>query len=391
MFSSNFDKSHDILSSLITCMNHVSLNLHKDCRLIITNLLAFPPAFRQLNIPGTIMINLAVVGCGYWGPNLIRNIIACPKTNLSWVCDTDNDNLQKALASFPTIPRTNDIKKILLDNSIQGIVIATPVSTHYSLAKSCLEHGKHVLIEKPMTANLFQAESLVALAQRENLQIMCDHTFCYTGAVKKIKELVQSGEVGDLLYYDSIRINLGLFQTDVNVIWDLAIHDLAIVDFLVGLSPISVNALGMAHTGTKENIAYMTLFYPNSFIAHFHVNWLAPVKIRKTLIGGSKKMIEWNDLVPAEKIKIYDKGINIQPTDRDEENRIRVSYRSGDIYSPYIDSREALSIIIEEFVKAIEYNQPSPTDGFAGLRTIKILEAANRSLLANGQNITIGE
>lgn len=337
------------------------------------------------------MINLAVIGCGYWGPNLIRNIISCSTTNLSWVCDVNNDRLKKALTPYPSVKQTNDILQILSDDNVQGVVIATPVSTHYALAKTCLEHGKHVLIEKPMTANLCQAESLVALAKRENLQIMCDHTFCYTGAVKKIKELVHSGEIGDLLYYDSIRINLGLFQTDVNVIWDLAIHDLAIVDFLVGLSPVSVNALGMAHTGTKENIAYMTLFYPNSFIAHFHVNWLAPVKIRKTLIGGSKKMIEWNDLVPAEKIKIYDKGINIQPADRDEENRIRVSYRSGDIHSPYIDSQEALTNVIEEFSKAIEYNQPPPTDGFAGLRTIKILEAANRSLLANGQNITIGE
>lgn len=337
------------------------------------------------------MVNLAVIGCGYWGPNLIRNIIACPKTNLSWVCDLDSARLQKTLAPYPTVQHTCDINKILLDKSVQGVLIATPVSTHYALAKSILEHGKHVFIEKPMTADLAQAESLVALAQKKDLQIMCDHTFCYTGAVRKIKDLLQANEIGDLLYYDSIRINLGLFQTDVNVIWDLAIHDVAIVDFLIGSTPISVNAQGMAHTGTKENIAYMTLLYPNSFIAHFHVNWLAPVKIRKTIIGGSKKMIEWNDLVPAEKIKIYDKGIDIQSADREEENRIRVSYRSGDIHSPCIDTREALSTIIEEFAKSIENNQPPPTDGLAGLRTIKILEAANRSLLANGQNITIGD
>ncbi len=337
------------------------------------------------------MINLAVIGCGYWGPNLIRNIISCSKTKLLWVCDLDGERLKKVLAPYPTVLGTTSVTDLLYDKSLQGVVIATPVSTHYDLAKLFLEHGKHVFIEKPMTANLLQAESLVALAEKQNLQIMCDHTFCYTSAVQKIKQLIQSGEIGDLLYYDSIRINLGLFQTDVNVIWDLAIHDLAIVDYLVGCTPDSVNAQGMAHTGTQANIAYLTLFYPNSFIAHFHVNWLAPVKIRKTIIGGSKKMIEWNDLVPAEKIKIYDKGIDIQPVSREEEDRIRVSYRSGDIHSPYIDSREALSIIVEEFAKAIEDNQPPPTDGLAGLRTIKILEAANRSLLANGQNIKIGE
>ncbi len=337
------------------------------------------------------MINLAVVGCGYWGPNLIRNIVTNPNSNLSYVCDVDKKQLKKVLAPYPRVKGTTTLKKILDNASISGVVIATPVSTHYQIAKSSLEHGKHVFIEKPLTTSVSQAEELVEIAKNNNLQIMCDHTFCYTGAVRKIKDLVSSGLIGESLYYDSIRINLGLFQQDVNVVWDLAIHDLAIVDHIFELQPISVSATGMAHAGSHENIAYLTLKYPNSFIAHFHVNWLSPVKIRKTIIGGSKKMIEWNDLVPGEKIKIYDKGIDFSSLNREKENALRISYRSGDIHSPYIDSTEALSLVIQEFVESIIENRTPLTDGQAGLRIMKILEAADKSLNQHGQNINLEE
>lgn len=335
------------------------------------------------------MINLAVIGCGYWGPNLIRNIISCPSTNLLWVCDLDPVRMQSVLTPYPGVESTTDLQKVLLDPSVSGVVIATPVSTHYPIAKACLEKGKHVFIEKPMTTCVAEAEELIQIAEKYGVQIMCDHTFCYTGAVRKIKELVSTGIIGDTLYYDSIRINLGLFQSDVNVIWDLAIHDLAIVDFIFDTKPKSVNAIGTAHAGTHENIAYLSVNYGNSFIAHFHVNWLAPVKIRKTIIGGSKKMIEWNDLVPGEKIKIYDKGIDIPQGNKDMEEQLRISYRSGDIHCPHIDNTEALSLIIQEFADSIKENRPPLTDGYAGLNVLKVLEAADKSLKAKGQNIKL--
>ncbi len=335
------------------------------------------------------MVQLAVVGCGYWGPNLIRNIIAGPSTNLVWACDLDATRLKSVLAPYPGIKGTTDFQDILNDPAIDGVVIATPVSAHYPLAKLCLENGKHVFLEKPMTRSVAEAEKLLQLADEKNLQIMSDHTFCYTGAVRKIKEIVTNGMLGDTLYYDSIRINLGLFQTDVNVIWDLAIHDLAIVDFIFGAQPLSVNAIGTVHAGSHESIAYLSVNYSNSFIAHFHVNWLAPVKIRKTIIGGSKKMIEWNDLVPAEKIKIYDKGINLPPDNKEEEKQLRISYRSGDIHSPHIDNTEALALVIQEFADSITENRTPLTDGKAGLRILKILEAADKSLKAKGMNIPL--
>lgn len=335
------------------------------------------------------MIKLAVVGCGYWGPNLIRNIVSNPMTSVSTVCDLDGYRLDKALAPYPAIIKTNSLTDILTDREIQGVVIATPVSTHFPIAKACLQAGKHVFIEKPIATSSTDAEELLLIAEKNKLQIMCDHTFCYTGAVRKIKELVENGVIGNPLYYDSIRINLGLFQHDVNVIWDLAIHDLAIVDFIFGVTPRSINAIGIAHAGEHENISYITLVYDDSFIAHFHVNWLSPVKIRKTIIGGSKKMIEWNDLVPAEKIKIYDKGIDLTTVDKDKENRLRVSYRSGDIHSPYIDSTEALALVIQEFADAIAFNRTPQTDGHAGLRILRLLEAADKSLKNKGESIRI--
>jgi predicted dehydrogenase len=336
------------------------------------------------------MVNTAVIGCGYWGPNLLRNFMICPDTNLVWACDLDEERMNKTLAAYPTIKRTTKISEILDDPGVDAIAIATPVATHYPIAREALQHGKHVLIEKPLAASVEQGRRLVELAAEKNLRLMCDHTFCYTGAVKKIKEVIASGDLGEILYYDSIRINLGLFQSDVNVIWDLATHDLAIVDFLIPEKPIQVSAHGTSHAGNNiENIAYVTLTYPSKMIAHFHVNWLSPVKIRKTLIGGSKKMIEWNDLVPAEKVKIYDKGIELNTLEQEEKSRLLVSYRSGDIYSPRVDNTEALALVVQEFADSIQEGRAPLTDGESALRVLRVLEAAERSIKADGGNVRI--
>lgn len=337
------------------------------------------------------MINLAVIGCGYWGPNLIRNAVASPDMTLRWACDQDAERLHNVLAPFPGVRPTTDIHDLLNDPELHAVAIATPVASHFPLARAALEHGKHVLLEKPLAASVAEGEELVHLARHNDLRLMCDHTFCYTGAVRKIKEVIAGGELGDILYYDSIRINLGLFQSDVNVIWDLATHDLAIVDFLLNRQPVGVSAHGMAHTlNGRENLAYVTLRYADPFIAHFHVNWLSPVKIRKTIIGGSKRMIEWNDLVPAEKVKIYDCGVQCHAVNHEEKNRLLVSYRAGDIHSPRIDGTEALALMLKEFAAAIALHRPPLTDGEAALRVLRILEAAERSIRADGANVRVG-
>lgn len=336
------------------------------------------------------MIRVAVVGCGYWGPNLIRNFVGSSDTEVIWVCDQDLGRLEKVARFYRQVNRTTDIADILADKRVDGVAIATPVETHFPLAEACLKEGKHVLVEKPLASKLDQGEELVKLANEKNLQLMCDHTFCYTGAVRKMKEIIDSGSLGELLYFDSVRVNLGLFQQDVNVVWDLAPHDLSIVDFLVQESPISVSAHGVCHAGNRlENIAYVSLRFPNSFIAHFHVNWLSPVKVRRTIIGGTEKMLVWDDLDQAEKIRIYDKGIEVQKIDKEDRNRLLVSYRFGDMYAPRIDHTEALSLVVKEFADCIRGNRPALTDGRAGLRVLRILEAADKSIKAEGINVTL--
>ena len=333
---------------------------------------------------------VGVIGCGYWGPNLIRNFVSCPETELLWACDLDENRLEKVLRPYPNVRKTTDMNEMLADENVSAIAIATPVDSHYHLAKACLMHGKHILVEKPLAANVLHGEELVQLAKEKNLQLMCDHTFCYTGAVRKIKEVIESGELGEILYFDSVRINLGLFQHDVNVVWDLAPHDLSILDFLIDKKPISVSAHGVSHAQNNlENIAYVTLHYESSFISHFHVNWLSPVKIRKTIIGGTKKMLVWNDMDPAEKIKIYNKGIEIQYDDHEEKRRLLVNYRSGDMHAPQTDHTEAISLLVKEFDASIREGRPSLTDGKAGLRVLKILEAAERSIKADGANVRL--
>lgn len=336
------------------------------------------------------MIKVAVVGCGYWGPNLIRNFVVCPDTEVLWACDKDRERFEKVRQLYPAIKGTTDIAEILADERTDAVAVATPVGTHFSIAEACLKEGKHVLVEKPLASRLDQGEELVKLARQKNLQIMCDHTFCYTGAVRKMKEIVDSGSLGELLYFDSVRVNLGLFQQDVNVVWDLAPHDLSIVDFLVEEKPISVSAHGVCHAGNRmENIAYVSLRYPNRFMAHFHVNWLSPVKIRKTIIGGTEKMLVWDDLDSAEKIKIYNKGIEIQNVDQEDRHRLLVSYRFGDMHAPRIDHTEALSLVVKEFAACIMENRPPLTGGEAGLRVLRILEAAEQSIKTEGANVPI--
>jgi predicted dehydrogenase len=316
--------------------------------------------------------------------------VACPDTDLIWACDLDEKRLEKVLSPYPGVRRTTDIDDLLADEHMAAVAIVTPVHTHFPIAKICLENGKHVLVEKPLASSVAQGEELVNLAEKNNLRLMCDHTFCYTGAVRKIQDIVKSGTLGELHYFDSVRVNLGLFQQDVNVVWDLAPHDLSIVDFVVDEKPVLVSAHGVSHAGNDiENIAYISLGYQNSFIAHFHVNWLSPVKVRKTMIAGSEKMLVWNDLDQAEKIKIYDKGIKVKQDEREQKERLLVSYRSGDMYAPRIDQVEALSLMVKEFADCIQENRPALTDGDAGLRVLRILDAANRSIKADGANVRI--
>jgi len=333
------------------------------------------------------MLTVGVIGCGYWGPNLMRNIVMCPETELIWACDQDVKRLDKATRPYPGVKKTSALGDLLSDERLSAVAIATPVNTHFPIAKACLESGRHVLIEKPLAASVKEGEQLVQLASEKGLQLMCDHTFCYTGAVRKIKELIASGTLGEILYFDSVRINLGLFQRDINVVWDLAPHDLSILDFLIDKKPVSVSTHGVCHAGNNiENIAYVTLRYENSFMAHFHLNWLSPVKIRRTIIGGSEKMLVWDDLEPGETIKIYDKGIIVKKGEDEKRDSLLVSYRSADMHAPRIDDKEALSVLIKEFADCITEKRPALTDGKAGLRVLKILEAAQRSITLGGTN-----
>lgn len=336
------------------------------------------------------MINVGVVGCGYWGPNLLRNFFAYDGFELTWACDLDEERMAKVLKPYPGVRRTSELKDLLGDDTVDAVAIATPVHAHFPIVKSCLEANKHVLVEKPLAASVAQGEELVELADKKNLRLMCDHTFCYTGAVKKITEVVRSGSLGKLLYFDSVRVNLGLFQHDVNVVWDLATHDLSIVDFILDERPVLVSAHGVSHAHNGvENIAYISLSYESSFIAHFHVNWLSPVKIRMTMIAGSDRILVWNDIEQAEKIKIYDKGIEVQQGDREEKERLLISYRSGDMTAPRIDQTEALYSVVKEFSDCIVEARPAITDGRAGLRVLRILEATQRSIKADGANVRI--
>jgi len=333
------------------------------------------------------VIKIGVIGYGYWGPNLVRNFSDIPEAEVVAVSDLDQKRLGVAKSRHSSLYTTTDYQALLADPAIDAIAIATPVSTHYHLALQALEAGKHVFVEKPLTETVKQAEQLVAVAEQRNLVLHVDHTFIYTGAVRKIRELVDNGDLGDLYYYDSVRVNLGLFQHDINVIWDLAVHDLSIMDYVFPLTPIAVSATGISHVPDKPaNIAFLTLFFENNVIGHLHVNWLAPVKLRRTLIGGSRKMVLYDDLEPSEKIKIYDKGITLNGN-KENLYKTMIGYRTGDMWAPQLEITEALRVEAQHFSRCITHGERSLSDGRAGLRIVRILEAANRSLHEEGRPV----
>jgi predicted dehydrogenase len=332
------------------------------------------------------VIRMGVIGYGYWGPNIVRNFHGQEHSRVVAICDKSPKSLQRARQAYPEIRAIDTCNDILTATDIDAIAIVTPVWTHYELAKIALENGKHVFVEKPFTCTTGQAEELIELAERKNLKIMVDHTFLFTGAVKRIKELIDNGTLGDLYYYDSMRVNLGLFQHDVNVLWDLAPHDLSIMDYLIKEKPEAVVATGERHLNGVADIAFLTLYYPNNMIGHINVNWLSPVKVRTTLIGGEKKMLVWNDLDADEKLKVYDKGVQMSG---DGVYQLLVSYRSGDMWAPRLEQLEALKIEAAYFVDCI-INEKTPfNDGVAGLHVVRMLEAADQSLHQKGKVIQL--
>ncbi len=335
------------------------------------------------------MITIGVIGYGYWGPNLVRNFMETPGARVGMVADLRPGRLASIQTRYPTVEVTTDPRALITSPAIDAVVVATPVSTHFDLALAAIEAGKHVLVEKPLASSADQASRLIDAAARRHRVLMVDHTFVYTSAVQKIRDLVGAGELGDVYYYDSVRINLGLFQHDVNVLWDLAVHDLSIMDFVLGQQPAAVSATGLAHVpGEPENIAYMTMFFDGRLIGHVHANWLAPVKVRQTLIGGSRRMIVFDDLDASEKIKVYDRGISVNPS---PENiyQMLVGYRAGDMWAPQLAVGEALAVEARHFVECIERPAAPTTDGHAGLRVVRLLEAATQSMQRRGAVIEL--
>ena len=333
------------------------------------------------------MINIAVIGYGYWGPRIVRNFSTTNGCRVSAICDKSASRLQRAQADFPGIEVTCDAAAVIASPGVDAVAIVTPVWTHFELTEAALKNGKHVFVEKPFTSTAEQAEKLIELAESKNLQIMVDHTFLFTGAVQKIRKMVEEDALGKLYYYDSTRVNLGLFQHDVNVIWDLAPHDLSIVDQLVSDAPQCVVATGQSHLNGHEDVAYLTVYYGDRMIAHVNVNWLSPVKVRTTLIGGEKKMLVWNDLEADEKIRVYDKGVQV--TNGQGVYDLLVSYRSGDMWAPRIDQTEALAAETKYFAQCVCSGERPFNDGHAGLRVVRILEAANKSLAQGGVPIQL--
>jgi predicted dehydrogenase len=335
------------------------------------------------------VIGIGVIGYGYWGPNLVRNFSQAKGARVVAVCDQRAERRAHVEQVYPSVTTYADVPEMLRNPAVEAVAIATPVTSHFPLAMQALKAGKHVFVEKPFTATVAEAEQLVEEAECRQLTLMVDHTFIYTSAVRKIKELIEDGSLGTLYYYDSVRVNLGLFQSDVNVLWDLAVHDLSIMDYLINRSPTMVAATGMSHVpGRPENMAYLTCFFPGNLIAHFHVNWMAPVKVRQTLVGGSEKMVVYDDIEMSEKIKVYDKGIIVSDTE-DAVYQRHVGYRTGDMWAPRLDNIEALKIEAEHFVECVGAGLKPLSDGQAGLRVVRILEAASRSMANHGQPVEL--
>ncbi len=332
-------------------------------------------------------LSVGVIGFGYWGPNIVRNFHMQEDSRVSIVCDRRPEALVKVAKSYPEMEVTSDIMEVLHSPDVDIVAVVTPVWTHFELAKAALENGKHVFVEKPFTSTSEQAEELIELAERKNLKIMVDHTFLFTGAVRKMKQLIDSGELGEIYYYDTTRVNLGLFQHDVNVIWDLAPHDLSIMDYLLTNKAEAVVATGQKHVNSVEDVAFITIYYSNKLIAHVNVNWLSPVKVRTTLVGGDKKMLMWNDLESDEKIKVYDRGVRMNT--REGVYDLLVGYRSGDMWAPQIENTEALKLELGYFNECILADKTPINDGHAGLRIVKVLQAADESLRNRGAQVLL--
>jgi predicted dehydrogenase len=337
--------------------------------------------------PKTGVVRVGVIGFGYWGPNIVRNFHGLENCEMVAVCDKSPDALKRARRIYPGVRLTTDFNEILTAPDIDAVAVITPVWTHFELAKKALLNGKHVFVEKPFTSSSAQAEELIELAASKSLTIMVDHTFLFSGAVRKIREIVDAGTLGPLYYFDSTRVNLGLFQHDVSVVWDLAPHDLSIMDYVIGEQPQAVVATGANHLNGHADMAFITVYFPGEIIAHINVNWLSPVKVRTTLIGGKDKMLVWNDLEADEKIKIYDKGV--QMTSGQGVYDLLVSYRSGDVWAPKVQQTEALRVELDYFIECITHSKVPINDGVAGLRVVKLLDAAEQSLKERGRLVTI--
>jgi len=329
------------------------------------------------------MIRIGTIGYGYWGPNVVRNIRSVEDAQLVAVCDRSPAALKRAKQACPDVYVTTDPCEVITSSEVDAIAVVTPVCTHFEIAKAALLNGKHILVEKPFTASSAQAEELIELAEKKNLKIMVDHTFLFTGAVQKIHQLIDEKVLGDLYYYDSLRVNLGLFQHDISVIWDLAPHDLSIMDYLIPGKPEAISATGEKHLNGVEDVAFITIYFSQNVIAHVNVNWLSPVKVRTTLLGGEHRMLVWNDLEADEKVKIYDKGVRLNNNGRGLHQML-VSYRTGDMWAPRLEQTEALKVELGYFVDCVSNNKTPFNDGVAGLRVVKMLEAAERSVKNRG-------
>lgn len=333
------------------------------------------------------MLRIGVIGYGYWGPNIVRNFGFAEGARVTAICDKSPSSLARARKNYPGLTVTEESRDITASPEIDIVTVITPVSTHYAIAKEALLNGKHVFVEKPFTSTAAQAEELIELAEKKNLRIMVDHTFLFTSAVRKIREIIDENVLGDLYYYDSTRVNLGLFQHDVNVIWDLAPHDFSIMDYLIRFKPLAVAATGRAHINSREDIAYIMVYFERNVIAHINVNWLSPVKLRTTLIGGERKMLVWNDVNADEKIKVYDRGVEI--TSSEGIYDLLVNYRSGDMWAPKVDQNEALRNETQYFIECVRDGKTPFNDGHAGLRVVRMLEACDESVKNNGKMVEI--
>lgn len=336
---------------------------------------------------GQDMIRIGVIGYGYWGPNIVRNLHQVDNCEVAAVCDLNPKARHRVKRDYPAVSVASDACELFSSPEIDAIAVITPVWTHFNLAKAALQSGKHVFVEKPFTASVAQAEELIELAERKNLKIMVDHTFLFTGAVRKIREMIEEETLGKLYYYDSMRVNLGLFQHDVNIIWDLAPHDMSIMDHLIDKPAEGIVATGEKHLNGNEDVAYITVYFPDKIIAHINVNWLSPVKVRTTLIGGEKKMVVWNDLEADEKIKVYDKGVYV--SNGEGVYDVLVKYRTGDMWAPQVGHTEALKEELDYFVNCILNDKRPFNDGAAGLRVVRLLEAAGKSLQQRGSQVYV--